>query len=76
MDKLIWFLTREGDWQEMTSCVIVALDEDSARQWAAASRGDEGEGPWYNPLESTCTRIGVADESTDFGLVNRHYLYV
>jgi hypothetical protein len=75
VQKSIWLLAREGDWQEMVSCVVVALDEDTARQWAASEHGDEGEGAWYDP-ETPCARIGEADESIEFGLICRNYMYV
>jgi len=57
---MLWLLTSKKDKPsyDVTNGVVVrARSPHTARQLAAACRGDEGEDTWTNPQYSTCTRL-------------------
>lgn len=46
-------------WDEAAGFVVAAPDEDTARQLAGSSPGDEGPHIWHLPTHTTCTCIGT-----------------
>jgi hypothetical protein len=54
----LWFLYRESsDYDEMSSLVVRAKDEKSARIIASINSIDEGEQVWLDSSKSKCNKL-------------------
>lgn len=59
-----------GAWRdENAGHVIAALTDAQARELAADAAKDERRSAWFDPKESTVTRIGTAGQGTKAGVV-------
>jgi len=65
----------EGSWQEQEGVVVIAESEDSAREVASRSHGDEGVDLWLTP-KVTVEYLGIARAGLTAGLTCRDYLEV
>lgn len=65
----------EGSWQEQEGVVVVASNEDQARDLASRSHGDEGLDLWLTP-KATVDYLGVARPGLTAGMICRDYAEV
>jgi len=48
-------------WEETHAVLVVAVDEQGAREFAATIAADEGIAPWLDPKRSSVQEIGSTD---------------
>lgn len=51
----------ELGWGETHAILVVATDEQGAREFAASRASDEGTTPWLDPKRSSIQEIGSTD---------------
>lgn len=66
---------QQGSWQEQEAVVVVALDENRAREIASQSHGDESADLWLTP-KATVEYLGIARAGLTAGMICRDYAEV